>query len=144
MATPITGVLAGLVGALAMVPVMKMVGGDTDPPFAVFWATFVGDGDPEAAMPAALSLHLAYGAVAGAVLAVVALAVGGSGLLNVESAVGGVVWGLVWAVVLMVGAMVQANTILDMDPDKDAVLSMGLAHLVYGVVTGLLIAVLPF
>jgi hypothetical protein len=143
MATAITGLVAGIVGALAMVPVMRMVGADADPPFAVFWATFVGDGDPEAAMPAALSLHLVYGAVAGAVLVVVALAVGGPGLLNVESAVGGLAWGVVWAVVLMVGAMVQANTILDMDPDQDAMLSMGLAHLAYGVVVGLLVAFLP-
>jgi hypothetical protein len=143
MTTAITGAVAGVIGALAMVPVMKMAGGDDDPPFAVFWAKFVGDGDPAEAMPAALSLHLVYGAVAGAVLVVVALALGGPGLLDVESAVGGLVWGVIWAVVLLVVAMLQANTLLDMDPDQDAMLSMGLAHLAYGVVTGLLIAVLP-
>jgi hypothetical protein len=143
MVTLISGAVGGLVGALAMVPVMKMIGADNDPPFAVFWATFVGDGDPEAAMPAALSIHLGYGLVAGVVFALVATAVGPSVGLAADGAVGGLVWGLVWAVVLMVGAMVQANTLLEMDPDQDAMLSMGLAHLAYGVVVGLLVAFLP-
>jgi len=142
MASITTGAIAGIVGALSMVPVMRMVGADADPPFAVAWAKFVGDGDPGEAMPAALILHLTYGLVAGAVFAAVSGAVGPSVGLTTAGVAGAVVWGLVWAALLLVGAMVQANAVLDMDPDPEALRSLALAHLAYGVVLGIVVALL--
>jgi hypothetical protein len=143
MPTVLTGAVAGVAGALAMVPVMKVLGGGADPPFAVFWATFVGDGDPRDAMPAALSLHLAYGAVAGAVF-VPLLAVTGPALtLDPAGLAGGTIGGVLWSLILLFGAMAQANVLLDLDPDNRSVLTMGVSHLTYGVVLGLLVAVLP-
>jgi hypothetical protein len=143
MPTVLTGAVAGVVGALAMVPVMKVLGGGADPPFAVFWAKFVGDGDPEAAMPAALSLHLVYGTVAGAVFVPVLAATGPALNLDPAGVGGGIVGGIIWSLVLLFGAMAQANVLLDLDPDNRSVLTMGVSHLTYGVVLGLLVAGLP-
>jgi hypothetical protein len=143
MPTALTGAVAGVVGALAMVPVMKLLGGGADPPFAVFWATFVGDGDPEAAMPAALGLHLAYGAVAGAVFVPLLSVTGPAISLDPAGLAGGIVGGILWSLVLLFVAMAQANVLLDLDPDNRSVLTMGVSHLTYGVVLGLLVAGLP-
>lgn len=103
--TLLTGAVWGLVGAVAMVVVMNARGGGDPPPFAVFWATFLGDGDPAAAMPQAMSLHLIYAIVAGAVYSLVFNPVGQLAGLPIVGVAGGIVFGLVWAVVLLIGAM---------------------------------------
>lgn len=140
--TILTGAVWGIAGAIAMVIVMNARGGDAPPPFAVFWAKFIGDGPPAQAMPQALSLHAIYAIVAGAVYA---------GLFNafdlgfpITTYAGGVLWGIVWAVILLIGAMVfWGNLVLDMDPDRPQMVTMALAHLAYGVVLGILGAAVP-
>lgn len=140
--TLLTGAVWGLVGAVAMVVVMNARGGDAPPPFAVFWAKFLGDGDPHGAMPQALVLHAGYAVVAGAVYTVVfnAFDLG----FAITSFPGGVLWGLVYGVVLLVGAMAFWGTfVLDMDTDGAQRRTLVLAHLAYGLVLGLLGAAVP-
>ncbi|MFB6219603.1 MAG: hypothetical protein ABEH77_10610 [Halobacteriaceae archaeon] len=137
-----TGAVWGIAGAVAMVVVMQARGGEAPPPFAVFWAEFVGDGDPDAAMPQALVLHLVYAAGAGAVFAAVfsSFDLG----LPITGFAGGIVWGLVWAAVLfVVGAVGWVNGVLGMDPEREQVLTFALAHLAYGVSIGVLGAAVP-
>lgn len=142
--TLLTGAVWGLVGAVAMVVVMNARGGDAPPPFAVFWAKFLGDGDPTDAMPQALLLHAVYAAVAGAVYTVVFTPIGDGVGLAITGVTGGVVWGLVYGIVLLVGGMVfWGKLVLGMDPDRPQMLTIALAHLAYGLVLGLLAAAVP-
>lgn len=139
--TVLTGAVWGIVGAIAMVVIMQARGGEAPPPFAVFWAKFIGGGNPSEAMPQSLILHFTYAAAAGAVYVLI---FNGFNLgFPITGFTGGVIWGIVWAAVLMIGAMVQANLILDMDPQPPQVVTMGLAHLVYGLVIGILSAAVP-
>lgn len=140
--TLLTGAVWGLAGAVAMVVVMNLRGGDAPPPFAAFWAKFIGDGNPVQAMPQALLLHAIYAVVAGAVYAVVfnAFDLG----FAITTFTGGVLWGLVYAIVLLIGAMVfWGNLVLDMDPDSEQMLTVALAHLAYGLTLGILGAAFP-
>lgn len=142
--TTLTGAVWGLAGAIAMVVVMNARGGDDPPPFAVFWAKFLGDGNPKAAMPQALSLHAIYAIVAGAVYTLVFNPVGDSVGLAITGFTGGVVWGIVFAVILLIGAMVfWGNLVLDMDPSGEQFQTIALAHLAYGLVLGILAAAVP-
>lgn len=140
--TVLTGAIWGIAGAIAMMIVMQAGGGDTPPPFAVFWAKFIGNGDPSNAMPQSLILHALYALVAGAAYAVIFnnFDLG----FSITTITGGVIWGVVWGLVLLIGAAVfWVNLVLDMDPDPSQMLPMAIAHLAYGVVLGLLAAVVP-
>ncbi|MDZ7701071.1 MAG: hypothetical protein U5J98_02820 [Halobacteriales archaeon] len=140
--TLLTGAVWGLAGAVAMVVVMNARGGDAPPPFAVFWARFLGDGRPEEAMPQALLLHAGYAVVAGAAYTVVfnAFDLG----FAITAITGGVVWGLVYGVLLLVGAMVfWGKLVLDMEPDGAQRQTLVLAHLAFGLVLGVLGAAVP-
>lgn len=139
--TLLTGAVWGIVGAIAMVIVMQL-GRGGDPPFAVFWAQYLGDGDPDAAMPQALILHAVYAVVAGAVYVSIFTAVDLG--YPITGITGGIIWGIVWGIVLFVGAAIfWVNRILDMDPDKPQVMTMALAHVAYGVTLGILSAAIP-
>ena len=140
--TLLTGAVWGLAGAVVMVLVMAARGGDSPPPFAVFWARFLGDGDPGAAMPQSLLLHAVYAAVAGEVYVLV---LGSVDLgLPVTTYTGGIVWGVVWAVVLLIGAMAfWGKLVLKMAPNREQMLTIALAHLGYGLTLGLLVAAVP-
>lgn len=140
--TLFTGAVWGLVGAIAMVVVMNARGGEAPPPFAVFWAKYLGEGDPNRAMPQALLLHAIYAVIAGAVYTVAfnAFDLG----FAITSFTGGVIWGIVYGIALLVGAMVFWGTmVLDMDPDRSQKTTLALAHLTYGVVLGILSAAVP-
>lgn len=62
--TLLAGAVWGIAGAIAMMIVMRGLGGDAPPPFAVFWSKFVGGGNPSEAMPQSLVLHAVYALVA--------------------------------------------------------------------------------
>ncbi len=142
--TLLTGAIWGLAGAIAMVIVMNARGGDDPPPFAVFWAKFLGDGNPDAAMPQALSLHAIYAAVAGAVFTLVFNPLGDSVGLALTGFAGGIVWGLVYAIVLLIGAMVfWGKIVLDLDPSGEQMQTIAMAHLAYGLVLGVLAGAVP-
>lgn len=140
--TLLSGAVWGIVGAIAMVLVMRAIGGDAPPPFAVFWARFIGDGGPSEAMPQSLILHAIYAIVAGVVYVIVFTRFDLG--VAITSVSGGVLWGIVWAVVLfVVAAVFWGNAVLDMTPDRGQMTSMGLAHLAYGLVLGILSAAVP-
>ncbi|MFB6254506.1 MAG: hypothetical protein ABEI06_07850 [Halobacteriaceae archaeon] len=140
--TFLTGAVWGLAGAIAMVILMQLLGSDDPPPFAVFWAQYLGDGDPESAMPQALILHAIYAVVAGIVYVLIfsAFDLG----FSITTYTGGIIWGIVWAVILFIGAAVfWINLVLDLDPDQDQVMTMAVAHLGYGLTLGILSAAVP-
>jgi hypothetical protein len=140
--TVVAGFVWGIVAAVVMMMVMRATGGDAPPPFAVFWAKFIGDGDPEAAMPESLSLHFSYGGISGAVYVLIfdAFDLG----YPITELAGGALWGLVWGIVLMmVAAVFWVNLLLNMDPGKKDMMSMGSAHLAYGLTLGILGALIP-
>lgn len=140
--TLITGAVWGIVGAIAMVVVMQVRGGEAPPPFAVFWAQYIGDGDPDDAMPAALSLHFSYAIVAGAVYALVTGTVNFG--IDPSSPVGGVVWGLIWAIILLAGGMVfWMNMVLDVEPTDEQRMTFVMAHVAFGLTIGILGGLLP-
>lgn len=140
--TVATGASWGIAGAIAMMVVMRASGGNEPPPFAVFWAKFLGDGDPSNAMPQSLVLHAGYAIVAGGAYAVVfnAYDLG----VPITTVGGGVVWGLVWGVVLLViAAVFWGRLVLDMTPDAAQMRTLVVAHLAYGLVVGILAAAVP-
>lgn len=140
--TLLSSAVWGVAGAIAMMVVMQVLGGEDPPPFAVFWAKFIGDGNPSNAMPQSLLLHAGYAVVAGAVYAPVFTAFDLG--FPITGVTGGILWGIVWAIVLFLFAAVfWVNMILDMDPDSRQVMTMGFAHLAYGLTLGILSAALP-
>jgi hypothetical protein len=112
---------------------MMALGDDSPPPTALFWSKYIGDGDPDDYMMPGMLLHLIYGIVAGAVLAV-GLPVVGFGDVGLTTALA---IGLAYGVVLFVGAAVfWMNVVLALEPERKQVGMFLLFHLVYGVVLG--------
>lgn len=138
----LAGVIWGFVGSIAMVIVMGTRGDEDPPSFAVYWSETIGDGNPSDAMPQALLLHVIYAMAAGGAYVVLFSTVDLG--LRITGYVGGVVWGVFWAVILLaIGFLFWVNMVLDMDPDQPAMVTMGLAHLAYGLTLGLLSAAVP-
>ncbi|MEF8771895.1 hypothetical protein [Halodesulfurarchaeum sp.] len=102
------------------------------PPTADLLAKFRGGEAIDFEKPG-MVLHLLYGTVAGAVLAI-GLPLIGFGFESLGVAIG---FGLVYGLVLMVGGMIfWMNTIIGMSPDKEMVLTFATVHVVYGVILG--------
>lgn len=139
MATMLSGLLGGLVGAVAT-GAMLLATGDEPSPAAVVWAKYLGDGDPANYETHGLAVHLVYGAVAG----VLFVAVAGALSLGVGTLGGALLWAVVWAAVLVVvAAGFWMKVALGADPDTEALSAMGLLHLVYGVALGVVVYLLP-
>lgn len=139
MATMLSGLLGGLVGAVAT-GAMLLATGDEPSPAAVVWAKYLGDGDPANYETHGLAVHLVYGAVAG----VLFVAVAGALSLGVGTLGGALLWAVVWAAVLVVvAAGFWMKVALGADPDTEALSAMGLMHLVYGVALGVVVYLLP-
>lgn len=133
MASIATGLVGGLVATIVMTAFMVALGDDSPPPTSLFWAKYVGDGEPTDYVPQGMVLHAIYGTVAGGVFAVVVTALG----LGVATLGGGLLWGLAYGVVLFVGAaVVWMNAVLGMEPERGQVVLFLLFHLVYGAVLG--------
>jgi len=132
MASLTPGLVGGLVATVVMTGVMMAMGDGGPPPTAALVATFAGGEPADHRMPG-MVLHLVYGTVAGAVLAVGAPLVGlGLGSTVVATAVG-----LGYGIVLMVGGMAfWMRGVIGMEPDRDTMLTFGVVHVVYGVVLG--------
>ena len=142
MVSILTGLIAGLVATIVMTVFMMSLGDDSPPPTSALWAKYVGDEGPESYMKQGMLLHMLYGIGAG-----VAFAVGATALaLNIGAGalVGSVLWGVAFGLVLMVGGMVfWMRIVLAMEPDPKTMGTFGFFHLVYGVVLGAGIALLP-
>lgn len=142
MVSIFTGLIAGLIATVVMTAFMMTMGDDSPPPTAALWAKYVGDEGPEAYVKQGMLLHLLYGVGAGVAFAVGATALGldvGAGAL-----VGSALWGLAFGLVLMVGGMAfWMRVVLAMEPDPKTTGAFGFFHVVYGVVLGTGIALLP-
>jgi len=133
MASLVAGLAGGLVATVLMTAVMMALGDGGPPPTAALVAKFQGGDPADHAMPG-MVLHLVYGTVAGAVLAVAAPAVG---LTLVDSTGLAVGVGLVYGLLLMVSGMVfWMRVVIGLDPERETVLVFGVVHVVYGVVLG--------
>lgn len=132
MSSLIAGLVGGLVATIGMTAIMMALGDGGPPPTAGLVAKFA-DGSPEDyAMPGTL-LHLLYGIGAGVVFALGVPQVG----LDFDSIVVAIGLGLVYGVVLMIGGMVfWMRTVIGMKPDKDTMITLGVVHVVYGLVLG--------
>lgn len=129
----VSGFVGGLVATIGMSIVMNVMGGGP-PPTANFIARFAG-GTPEDYQMPGMLLHLLYGAVAGAVLVV--LAVGALDVSLIGTLGGALVWSVVWAIFLMVvGAVVWIRGVIGMRPSGGMIMQFGVVHLVYGIVLG--------
>lgn len=132
MAAITAGLVWGLVATIVMTMTMMAVGDGGPPPTAALVAKFAG-GTPEEHEKPGMLLHLLYGTVAGAVLAVGAPLVGLS-LGSIGVAVG---VGFVYGVALMVGGMVfWLRLVIGVEPDREMMKVFGIVHVVYGIVLG--------
>lgn len=139
--TLLTGAVWGIAGAIVMMMIMKGLGGDGPPPFAVFWSKFVG-GEPADAMPQALVLHVVYALVAGVVFVAMFTSVDLG--FPITELTGGILWGLVWGMALMIVARVfWIPIVLGMHPGRRQMMTMVVAHLAYGLTLGILGAAVP-
>lgn len=140
--TLLAGAVWGFVGAITMLIVMRTMGGEGPSPFAAFWAKFIGNGNPSDAMPQALLLHASYAISVGIVYVLIFTPFDLG--IPITTFVGGIIWGIVWAIVLMmVAAIFLMNLVLDMNPDQGQMMTMGVAHMVFGLTLGLLAAAVP-
>jgi hypothetical protein len=132
MASILAGLVGGAVATIVMTGVMTRMGDGGPPPTAALVATFAGGDPAEHALPGLL-LHLTYGVVAGAVLAVGAPLVG----LGLDSLGVAVAVGLAYGVVLgVVGMAFWMRGVMGMEPDRATMRTFGVVHLVYGAVLG--------
>jgi hypothetical protein len=134
MASITAGVGGGLLATVVMTVLMKGLGDGGPPPTAALVAKVAG-GDPgDHAMPG-MVLHMGYGIVAGIVFAVGVPLLGlGLGLDAIGVAAG---LGLLYGLGLMVGGMVfWLRIVIGMEPDRDAMLTFGVVHVVYALVLG--------
>ncbi len=139
--TLLTGAVWGIIGAFGMMVAMKVIGSESPPPFAAFWAKLFG-GKPQDAMPQAMSVHLLYAAIMGALYTAIFSTFNAG--LAITTLAGGVVWGLVWGIALLIGGKVfWIKLILGLEPDEKQRKSFMVAHLTYGLVLGILTALLP-
>lgn len=131
--TVLDGLVGGLVATIATTVFTMAVGDDTPPPPAMFWAKYVGDGEPDDYVMQGMVLHLLYGIVAGVVF-VVGVPLAG---LSIGSITTAVLYGLAYGFVLfVVGAVFWMNVVLDVDAELPMVAAFLLFHLIYGGVLG--------
>ena len=135
MASVIAGLVWGFVATIVMTMTMMAVGDGGPPPTAALVAKFAG-GTPEEHKKPGMLLHMLYGTIAGAVLAVGVPLVG----LSLDSIGVAIGLGFVYGVVLMIGGMVfWLRLVIGVEPDKDMMKVFGIVHVVYGVVLGALL-----
>lgn len=138
----INGLAGGLVATISMTILMMAIGDDSPPPTALFWSEYVGDGRPEESMPQGMVLHFFYGLSAGVVFAVGAFLLEFGFAGEVALAVAG---GLIWGIILfLVAAVFWMNVVLDLDPEREAVIAFAVFHIVYGLVLGAVVGLAFF
>ena len=134
MVTFIGGLIGGLVATIVMTAAMMSLGDDSPPPTSLFWAKYVGSGEPSDFMMQGMVLHLLYGTVAGGVFALVVPLIGFVSVASVGTAI---LWGIVYGFALFVGAAVfWMNLVLGVSPEPKAIGASVGFHLIYGAVLG--------
>ena len=137
MATIASGLVGGLLGAIATAAALSVV--DDDPsPASVVWAMYFGDGDPTHYAPAGTVVHLVYGALVGVVF--VGL-VGGSALATLG---GALLWAVLWSAVLFLVAVgFWMRVIIGAETDTEVLTTTAGVHLVFAVVLALWVSFVP-
>ncbi|MFT4947514.1 MAG: hypothetical protein ACI8TL_001758 [Natronomonas sp.] len=136
--TVLNGLIGGLLATIVMTAFMMALGDDSPPPTALFWAKYVGDGDPSEYMMQGMVLHFLYGISAGIALGVILIAGG----FDTVELLGAVSAGLGYGVVLFViAAVLWMNVVLDLDAEPRMVGMFLIFHLVYGGVLGAVLGV---
>lgn len=136
MTSLLAGLVGGLIATIVMTAVMMVMGDGGPPPTAQLLAKFV-DGDPEDYAMPGMALHLVYGIVAGVVLA--GIVVLGDPMVGVElgSIAVATALGLAYGIALMVVGMgFWMRLVIGMEPDRDAMVTFAVVHVVYGLVLG--------
>lgn len=127
------GSLGGLVATLSMT-VFRMPTSKSLPPTAVFWAKYVGSGDPEDYPVIALVLHLLYGVTSGIMFA---LLTPGRGDSEEVAESKGAVLGTVYGIVLSIfGSRIVLERVLGLTLETDERLVFHISHVVYGLTLG--------
>lgn len=127
------GTLGGLVATLSMT-VFRMPTSKSLPPTAVFWAKYVGSGDPEDYPIIALVLHLLYGVASGIMFA---LLTPGRGDSEEVAESKGALLGTVYGIVLSIfGSRIVLERILGLNLETDERLVFHISHVVYGLTLG--------
>lgn len=135
MSLLLSGLAGGLVATVIMTAFMMMFGDDSPPPTAMFWAQYVGNGQPSEYMMQGMVLHFLYGIGAGLVFGLLGAA--DIVVMSLDTIGGGVVDGLLFGVVLfVVAAVFWMNIVLDMDAGPRQATMFLFFHLVYGAVLG--------
>lgn len=136
--TVLNGLIGGLLATIVMTAFMMALGDDSPPPTALFWAKYVGDGDPSEYMMQGMVLHFLYGISAGIALGVILIAGG----FDTVELLGAVSAGLGYGVVLFViAAVLWMNVVLDLDAEPRMVGMFLIFHLVYGGVLGAVLGI---
>lgn len=132
MATIVSGLLGGLLGAVVTGAATSVLVEDPRPS-AVVWAMYFGDGDPSHYGIQGVVVHLLYGTVAGGLFVGLARLFS----LALSTLSGTVLWALAWAGVLAVVALVfWSKVAIGDDLDSDSIAVQSAAHLGYGLVLG--------
>lgn len=127
------GSLGGLVATLSMTA-FRMPTNKSLPPTAIFWAKYVGSGEPEDYPVIAIILHLLYGIVSGILFAILTPGDGDSEeVAESKGALLGTAYGTILSVF---GTQVILSRVLGQDPDTDERLVFHISHIVYGLTLG--------
>lgn len=131
--------LGSVAGAIAtgVMTAFRMPISHSLPPTGLFWAKYVGGGDPDQYVWEALALHLFYGTAAGSAFGVAV----SRALDDADPEIGrerratalGVAYGLLLSIF---GVRVLLERMLDMELDPDERLMFHLGHVVYGLTLG--------
>lgn len=139
MATILSGLVGGLLGAIASAA-LRRAAGDEPAPSATVWAMYFGDGEPEHYALQGAVVHVLYGALAGGLFALSA----GSLSLGLATAADALLWAVVWAAVLAVIAVgFWGMVLIGETPDPRGVAELGAVHLAFAVVLGLFVYLAP-
>ena len=139
MATILGGLVGGLLAAVVTGAAMRAAI-DDPPASATVWAMYFGDGDPSHYESRGLLAHVLYGAGAGAVFVLFA----GSLSLGLGTVGDALLWALVWSAVLGVIAVgFWSMLMIGETPDGRGLAELAGVHLVFGVVLGLWVALVP-
>jgi len=127
--------LAGGVVATAVMTAYRLPAFRALPPTAEFWATYVGEDDPEEHVAVGMVLHVLYGAGGGGLfgLAFDRLDFGTGTRRRWAGVLLGVAYGLLLAVV---GTRVVFRRVLDERLDDDEAFVFVVGHAVYGIALG--------
>ena len=139
MATILSGLVGGLLGAIVSAA-LKRAAGAEPAPSATVWAMYFGDGEPDHYELEGTVVHVLYGAGAGALFALLA----GSLSLGLATAGDALLWAVVWAAVLAVIAVgFWGIVFIGEAPDPRGLAEHGAGHLVFAVVLGLWVYLVP-